>query len=63
MSGVVVSILGIIPHVATKSDAAIIPQLATRADVAAIETAIIKWLAATTLASASLAFAIAKFVH
>ena len=32
-------------------------------DVASIETAIIKWIIATTLASAGLAFTIAKFVH
>lgn len=57
------SILGIIPHLATKADVAIIPQLATKADVASLEAAIIKWIVATTLASASLAFAIAKFVH
>ena len=42
---------------------AIIPHLATKADVAALETAIIKWIIATTLASAALAFTIAKFVH
>lgn len=64
------TILGVIPHLATKADVAIIPQLATKADVvavkadvAAVETAIIKWIVATTLASAALAFAIAKFVH
>ena len=57
------SILGVIPHLATKSIEAIIPQLATKADVASIETAVIKWIIATTLATASLAFAIAKFVH
>jgi hypothetical protein len=34
-----------------------------KADVAAVETAIIKWIVATVLASAALAFAIAKFVH
>ena len=53
----------VIPQLATKADVAVIPQLATRADVASIETAIIKWIIATTLASAGLAFAIAKFVH
>jgi GTP:adenosylcobinamide-phosphate guanylyltransferase len=42
---------------------AIIPHLATKADVAALETAIIKWIVATVLASAALAFTIAKFVH
>jgi hypothetical protein len=34
-----------------------------KADVAAAETAIIKWSVATVLASAALAFAIAKLVH
>jgi hypothetical protein len=42
---------------------AIIPHLATKADVAALETVIIKWIIATVLASAALAFTIAKFVH
>jgi hypothetical protein len=42
---------------------AIIPHLATKADVISLETAIIKWIIATTLTSAALAFAIAKFVH
>ena len=42
---------------------AIIPHLATKADVAALETAIIKWIIATVLASAALAFTIAKLVH
>ena len=42
---------------------AIIPHLATKADVAAVETAIVKWIVATVLASAALAFTIAKFVH
>jgi hypothetical protein len=32
-------------------------------DVAAVETAIVKWIVATVLASAALAFTIAKFVH
>ena len=45
------SILGIIPH------------LATKADVAALETAIIKWIVAAVLTSETLAFTIAKFVH
>jgi hypothetical protein len=34
-----------------------------KADVAAVETRIIKWIVATVLASAGLAFTIAKFVH
>jgi hypothetical protein len=42
---------------------AITPHLATKADVAAVETVIIKWIVATVLASAALAFTIAKFVH
>lgn len=42
---------------------AIIPHLATKTDVAALESAIIKWIVATVLASAALAFTIAKFVH
>ena len=42
---------------------AIMPHLATKADLGAVETAIIKWIVATVLASAALAFTIAKFVH
>ena len=64
------AILAIIPHLATKADVADIPHLATKADiadvkadVAAAEAAIIKWIVATVLASAALAFTIAKFVH
>ena len=57
------AILAIIPHLATKADVADIPHLATKADVAALEAAIIKWIIATVLASAGLAFTIAKFVH
>lgn len=34
-----------------------------QANLAAAETAIIKWIIATVLASAALAFTIAKFVH
>ena len=52
------AILAIIPHLATKTDVA-----GLKADVAALETAIIKWIIATVLASAALAFTIAKFVH
>jgi hypothetical protein len=52
------AILAIIPHLATKTDVADV-----RADVAALETAIIKWIVATVLASTALAFTIAKFVH
>jgi hypothetical protein len=52
------AILAIIPHLATKADIADV-----KADMAAVETAIIKWIVATVLASAALAFTIAKFVH
>jgi hypothetical protein len=56
------AILAVIPHLATKADVtAAVGQL--RADMAAMVTAIIKWIIATTLASAALAFTIAKFVH
>jgi hypothetical protein len=41
----------------------IIPHLATKSDVSALETAIIKWIIATVLGTAGLAFTIAKFVH
>ena len=68
------AILAIIPHLATKADVADIPHLATKADVtggvgqlkadmAAMETAIIKWIIATVLTTAGIAFSIAKFVH
>jgi hypothetical protein len=59
----VVAIEAVIPQLATRADVAVIPQLATKADVSSIGTAIIKWIIATTLASAGLAFTIAKFVH
>jgi hypothetical protein len=52
------AILEIIPHLATKADVADV-----KVDVAAVETVIIKWIVAAVLASAALAFAIAKFVH
>ena len=56
------AILAVIPHLATKADVtAAVGQL--KADMAAMETAIIKWIIATVLASAALAFTIAKFVH
>ena len=54
----VASILAVIPHLATKADV-----IATKADLASMEAAIIKWIVATTLASAGLAFTIAKLVH
>jgi hypothetical protein len=52
------AILAIIPHLATKADVADV-----RAAVGQVETTIIKWIVATVLASAALAFTIAKFVH
>ena len=52
------AILAIIPHLASKADVA-----GVKADLAAVETTIIKWIVATVLASAALAFTIAKFVH
>jgi hypothetical protein len=56
------AILAIIPHLATKADLmASVADL--RASVAAVETSIIKWIIATTLATGGLAFTIAKFVH
>ena len=61
-----VSAIGaIIPHLATKADVADVRAAVgqVKVDVAAVETAIIKWIVATVLASAALAFAIAKFVH
>ena len=50
---------------ATKADVADVRAAVgqVKADVAAVETAIIKWIVATVLASAALAFTIAKFVH
>jgi hypothetical protein len=59
------AILAIIPHLATKADVADVRVAVgqVKADVAAVETAIIKWIVATVLTSAVLAFTIAKFVH
>ena len=59
------AILAVIPHLATKADVADVRAAVgqVKADVAAVETAIIKWIVATVLASAALAFTIAKFVH
>jgi hypothetical protein len=59
------AILAIIPHLATKADVADVRVAVgqVKADVAAVETAIIKWIVATVLTSAALAFTIAKFVH
>lgn len=41
---------------------ALVPHLSTKADVSALESSIIKWIIGTVLASAALAFSIAKFV-
>ena len=59
------AILEIIPHLASKADVADVRAAVgqVKADVAAVETAIIKWIVATVLASAALAFTIAKFVR
>ena len=59
------AILAIIPHLATKADVADVRVGVgqVKANVAAVETAIIKWIVATVLTSAVLAFTIAKFVH
>jgi hypothetical protein len=59
------AILAVIPHLATKADVADVRAAVgqVKADMAAAETAIIKWIVATVLASAGLAFTIAKFVH
>ena len=51
-------ILAVVPHLATKADV-----MDVRAYVATVETTIIKWIVATTLATGGLAFTIAKFVH
>ena len=58
LTGKIDGISAIIPHLATKADLADV-----KTAVASIESAIIKWIIATTLASAALAFTIAKFVH
>jgi hypothetical protein len=42
---------------------ATVPHLATKADLSAMETKIIKWIIATVIATAGVAFSIAKFVH
>ena len=59
------AIVAIIPHLATKADVADVRAAVSqvKTDVAAVETAIVKWIVATVLASAGLAFTIAKFVH
>jgi hypothetical protein len=70
------AILAVIPHLATKADVVGVKGdiAGVKGDVASVkgelagliastETAIIKWIIATVLASAALAFTIAKFVH
>ena len=56
-----------VSHLATAKSvsaiSAIIPHLATKADLSAMESTIIKWFVATTLATATAAFALAKFIH
>jgi hypothetical protein len=55
-------IVAIVPHLATKADLmASVADLG--ASVATVETAIIKWIIATTLATGGLVFTLAKFVH
>jgi hypothetical protein len=41
---------------------ATLPHLATKADISSLETKIIRWIVGTTIAVASVAFTIAKFV-
>ena len=58
----VAAISAILPHLATKADLkAEIGRVETK--VASLEAAIIKWIIATVLTTAGLAFSIAKFVH
>ena len=40
-----------------------IPYLATKSEVSDAKTSIIQWAVGTTIATAGLVFAIAKFVH
>ena len=47
-----------LPHLATKAE---INEV--RADINALEAKIIRWIVGTTIAVASVAFTIAKFVH
>ena len=51
-------ISAVIPHLATRADVADL-----RSEMASMESAIIKWIIATVLASAALTFTIARFVH
>jgi hypothetical protein len=54
-----------LPHLATKADVAGTKAdiNALRSDMNAMETRIIRWIVGTTIAAASMAFAIGKFVH
>jgi hypothetical protein len=56
-----------LPQMATKTEVAAIaaqlPHMATKADVGDAKVSIIQWMVGTTIAVASLAFVIAKFVH
>jgi len=54
-----------IPYLATKEDvlATKADVLMSKADLYAMETRIIKWMIATALTAAGLAFSIAKLVH
>jgi hypothetical protein len=47
-----------LPHLATKAEIN-----ALRSDMSAMETRMIRWIVGTTIAVASMAFAIAKVVH
>lgn len=46
-----------LPHLATKAE-----LNGLKSDISAMETRIIRWIVATTIAAASVAFTIAKFV-
>jgi hypothetical protein len=51
-------LVAVVPHLATKADIADV-----KAEIASMETTVVKWIVATQLVSATLAFTIAKFVH
>ncbi len=61
VSEIKTSVAGIaaqLPHLATKAEV-----MAVRTEVSDAKTSIIQWTVATSIAVATLAFAIAKFVH
>jgi len=58
IKGQVNGIAATIPHLATKAD---LNDL--RSEIGCMETRIIKWIITTVIATAALAFTIAKFVH